>query len=392
MLNIYSEWCMPTKITCKEKAIDYLGEIVSCYGKKSVIIVGQKSMIRLGFVERAKESLRLSKIDSAVYSGVPQEPLVDDIKEIIDFVKKENADFIVALGGGSVIDASKAASVGAVHEGEIYKYLRSKEYGDQISEKTLPIIVVPTTAGSGSETSCYSVLNSPKDKVKDVLVSKYLYPKECIIDPDISSNAPNFIKLSSGLDVLSHAVEAYLSKRCSCIVAGLAIEAVSLVIENLPKVLQDNSDMKAHANMAYASAIAGACIGNAGTIIGHALGHAWGAATHVNHGLAVGALIPWVMELGLKGDGIEKLAYLADNLKITSVTMNDKEKATKLIDEINHFFNKVGFDITSLKQYVDNASLNNIIQIAIEQPVTLNTPYKVQENDILEIFNKICKK
>lgn len=391
MFNLDFEYFLPTKIYCKENAIDEVGLLTKALGEKALLITGQKSMERLGYIERVTASLKNEGIEVFNFKGIPVEPKLEDLSKAAKFAKDNQCDFIVALGGGSVIDSSKAVAVGATHPGEIIDYLRSKKYGDKITDAVMPIVAIPSTSGSGSETTCYSVLSNKDEAIKDVISSPHIYPKMCIIDPAIPANAPNSVKISAGLDVLSHAFEGYISKKASPIVAALAVDSIRLVFEYLPRVISDVNDMEAHAQMAVASAMAGIVISEAGTVAGHGTAHAWGGAVPVTHGLAVAALLPWVIEIN-KVAAEDKLAYLADRLDMTEQSMDKTDKIARLMLEIDNFYKKIGFDIKDLCKYAEDISFEEVATIAMKQPVIQLNPYPVSKKDIEKALQEIASR
>lgn len=389
MFNLNFEWYFPTRIVCREKLIDEVGTIIRDVGKRALLLTGQKSMERLGYVERVIESLKKEDIDTYHYKGIPAEPEIKDLTELIELVRRNKYDFIIALGGGSVIDSAKAAAVATNHPGKLVDYLRSKKYGNQITKATLPIVAIPSTSGSGSETSCYAVLNNEEEEIKDVISSHYIYPAVCIIDPEIPANAPESVKLSSGVDVLAHAVESYISKKASDMVASFSIQAIDIVFRYLPIVLKEKENIEAHAKMAIASAMTGISIALGGTVVGHATAHAWGASSNITHGVAVGALLQWVIKIN-KDAAQDKLAYLADVLLLTTEGMAKHEKVEKVIMFLKDFYKRINFDMTSLRNFVKNIDIKNTAAIAMKQPVILNNPYPVKEEDIENELKRIA--
>lgn len=381
MFNLNFEWYFPTRIVCREKSIDDIGIIVKNIGEKALFITGQKMEKISGYIEKVIDILKKEGIEIYHYKDIPSEPEINDLTEVVRLVRKNKYDFIIALGGGSVIDSAKAAAVAANHPGELVDYLRSKKYGNQITKATLPIVAIPSTSGSGSETTCYAVLDNKEEQIKDVISSQYIYPTVCIIDPEIPANAPESVKLSSGVDVLAHALESYISKKASDMVASFSIQAIDMVFKYLPLVLEEKKNMEAHAKMAIASAMAGISIALGGTVVGHATAHAWGSSSNVTHGLAVAGLLPWVIEIN-KNAAQDKLAHLADALHLTTDGMAKHEKVEKLAMSLKDFYKKINFDITSLGIFTKDIDIKNTAEIAMKQPVILNNPNPVKQEDI----------
>ena len=382
------EWYAPTKIICGQNSIDELGVFSRLLGKEALLVTGLESMRRLGYVDRAKQSLEREGIIVQIYEGIPSEPEFNDITPLVQFARSNPPDFIVALGGGSVIDAAKCAAIATTHPGNILDYCRGGRYANQITPSVLPVVAIPSTSGSGSETSSYAVISNPGGGVKEVMSSPNIYPVLCIIDPDLPMNAPNSVKLSSGLDVLAHSIESYISTKASPVVETLSIGASGLVFRCLPSVIGSNGDLRAHAEMAVASAMAGMAIAMGGTVMGHAIAHAWGAVAHVPHGLAVAGLLPWVIEVN-KHSARDKLARLWDTLSPSLESMSSGEKVQGLGGLLVEFYRNVGFDMSQVRSFMKGISVQEVAAVASRQAVMALNPEPVTVEVICQILRGI---
>lgn len=193
--------------------VEELGKETGKYGKKALIVTGRSSTKKSGLLDKAVNLLKEANVESVIFDKVSQNPLTTTAYEGVDLAKKENCDVIVGLGGGSIMDAAKAIAFIALNEGDISDYI----FGIKKSEKALPIILVPTTCGTGSEGNGFAVLTNPENNDKKSLRCNAIVAKASIIDPNLMTTMPKHILASVGFDALCHSMEAYLSKSCSTI-------------------------------------------------------------------------------------------------------------------------------------------------------------------------------
>ena len=279
--------------------IDLLGGEVKRFGKRVLVVTG-KNVSKTEFFKRALEGL--SDIDYEVWRGVKPEPDVNVIEEGVEFAKNFNPDVFAAVGGGSVIDAAKLINL-CLNGGELFDYIPPPIGKGIVAQELKPLVAVPTTFGTGSETTCAAVVKIPELGIKAGIVQECLLPKLAIVDGGIES--PKHIAASAGMDALMHAIEAYTCKSfdevetyfysgSNPISNALAEKAIELIVKNfVPSI---NGDDNARMNMAIASHIAGIAFGNAGVHIPHAASHAIGGLSDAPHGVCVASVAPAVLE------------------------------------------------------------------------------------------------
>lgn len=374
---------MPVKIFFGEGRLKELGSLTKDLGKKALLVTGRKSMRKLGIVDKVIKLLQDSSVEVMLYDKVLPNPTVEVVDEGAKVVIKEDCDVIIGLGGGSALDSAKGIAVVASHGGSLWSYIGE----GKVTEKTLPIVAIPTTAGTGSEVTPYSVFTNKKNLRKDAINSPYTFPKVAIVDPTLMESMPSELTADTGFDALAHAVEAYLSLNANLFSDTLAMKAISLINDSLVKAIKNGEDMKARGNMALASTLAGMAIAQAGVVIGHGFGMSIGGILDTPHGRTVGILLPYVMSYNLP-KASEKIAKLSDcfNLPTTKDTMND---ARKVIETIKGIMEEINFPTQLRDIGVDKKDIPKIVGDCMNRPDIANNPKKISSKEAQEFLELI---
>jgi alcohol dehydrogenase class IV len=273
---------------------DALSRLAEFKGK-SAFIVTDKNMVSLGFIDRVKEQLSQAGIKSDVFDEIQPDPSLQMVKKGTALIRQYEPDWIVAVGGGSVMDAAKAMRVEYERPD-----LKAEEINPFISDLGLgakcKLVCIPTTSGSGAEATFAIVLTDTDDQRKLSLINREIATDIAIVDPALAATMPPGITSSTGMDVLTHAVEAFSCTWKNDFSDGLCLRAIQLVFEYLPRAVKNGQDMEAREKMHNAATIAGIGFTNSLTAMAHATGHSLGAVFHVPHGRAVGLLLPYTIE------------------------------------------------------------------------------------------------
>ncbi|MFX0121885.1 MAG: iron-containing alcohol dehydrogenase, partial [Candidatus Hodarchaeota archaeon] len=283
----------PTRILFGWQRVNEIGKEISRIGK-SCLLVTVKSFPALQPVfDKVKRLCIEAGVEVTHFDGVVPNPDISCVKLGSEMAIENKVDVVLGVGGGSSIDTAKAVAVGATHEGEVWDYRLGQK---RVSKnRVLPIIAVPTTAGTGSEVTPMAVIKNPDEKFKSALADWSLTPRVSIVDPELTLTLQPYITAATGFDVFCHAFESFLHIRASDYVDLLALEAIKRVINYLPVVVKDGSNKEAREAMSWASTLGGICITNAGTTLAHGIGMAIGGhVTDVMHGEALAALYPKV--------------------------------------------------------------------------------------------------
>ena len=273
---------------------DSLSRLAELKGK-SAFIVTDRNIVSLGFVDRVKEQLSQAGIKSNVFDEIQPDPSLQTVKKGTALMRQYEPDWIVAVGGGSVMDAAKAMRVEYERPD-----LKAEEINPFISDLGLgakcKLVCIPTTSGTGAEATFAIVLTDTDDQRKLSLINREIATDIAIVDPALAAAMPPGITSSTGMDVLTHAVEAFSCTWKNDFSDGLCLRAIQLVFEYLPRAVKDGQDMEAREKMHNAATIAGIGFTNSLTAMAHATGHSLGAVFHVPHGRAVGLLLPYTIE------------------------------------------------------------------------------------------------
>lgn len=282
----------PNKIVFGTGKLEKIGELTKAFGKKSLIVTGKNSSKESGALDNIIKNLRKQDIEAEIFdsiSGEPDTDLVDDLRQVL---KEKDIDFVIGLGGGSVLDVAKAAAGLYGQEEATVEYINGKPF----TYRGLAFIGVPTTAGTGSEVTLNSVLYNPRTKNKASLAHPKFQARLGLIDPILTYNMPADITASTGMDALTHAIESYTSKAANPVTMALAGEAISLIGQNILKTIEDGNNKEARSSMALGSLMAALAFSQTGVGVAHSISHPLGALFNIPHGIANAILLPVVVE------------------------------------------------------------------------------------------------
>ena len=267
------------------ESINVLVEEINNNHFKKAFIITDNGLIECGIAQKVISLLMKNKIPSVIFSDVTPEPTVQDVKNALLELKRSNADFILAIGGGSPIDTAKAISI--IHTNPKYADVVSLAGHKDNLNTPLPIIAIPTTAGSAAEASKSFVITDDIIGKKIICFNDKCLPIENIIDAELMSSMPDIVTLSSGFDALVHAIESLLSKNANTFTKTLSREAIKLIAENLPVCYDEPSNLEARENMAYAEYMAGIAYSNSGLGIAHSIAHGVAGKYKIPHGIVL---------------------------------------------------------------------------------------------------------
>ena len=378
---------MPTRIVFGMGRISEVGKIAGLYGKRVLLITYKDATGMEKIIEKTADLLKEEGLSITRYPEVVPDPSTEVINQGADIVKKEGIDVLIGLGGGSAVDTAKAIGVVAVNSGDAWDYMACNPECKKFTS-AMPVIAIPTTSGTGSETTAVAVLTRKQIKSKGSIVNPCIFVKVAIIDPELSSTMPPSLTASTGIDAFGHAMEAFISKRSTPYVERLSPEAMKLIWENLPLAYADGSNMLARANMAWASTLGGMMLAQSGVIGVHAVSQALGAHLGVPHGVGVAIATPIFLEYN-RQESSKKYIQLARELGIVD-GLKDDAIVDEFINQINGFLKKFNMpsDLKSRSNEVDRAKL--IENAMFNAPLSLvNNPKTLTLEDMEKIIDKI---
>ena len=356
----FMNWSEPTLLE-GEGAILKLPKLIKDKGLNRILVVTDKGLMSIHLLDPLFEELKAHGIEYFVYDGVQPNPTIPSIEECKDMYLNNNCEGIIAFGGGSPMDCAKAAAARVVKPKKSVRKMRGYL---KVNKKLPPFFAVPTTAGTGSETTVAAVVTDPETHEKNAISDPCLRPKYAVLDPALTVGLPPHITSTTGMDALTHAVEAYIGKSNVKSTIRYAEEATKLIHNNLEKAYNNGKDMEARNNMLKASFYAGSAFTRAFVGYVHAIAHNLGGLYNTPHGLANAVILPYVLDW-YGSAAYKKLAKLADLIGITKEEMAIEEKAKAFIAEIRRM-NKA-MNIPDKFDFIREEDMNILVKRALKE-------------------------
>ena len=325
----FMDWSEPELLE-GEDAVLKLPAFIKNKGINKVLVVTDKGLMNLHLLDPMFEELKKQGLEYVIYDGVQPNPTIPNIEECKDIYINNNCQGIIAFGGGSPMDCAKAAAARVVKPKQSVRKMRGYL---KVGKKLPPFFAVPTTAGTGSEITLAAVVTDPETHEKNAIADPCLRPRYAVLDPKLTIGLPPHITSTTGMDALTHAVEAYIGKSNVKSTRKYAEDATVLIHNNLEIAYKDGKNIEARSNMLKASFYAGAAFTRAFVGYVHAIAHNLGGLYGTPHGLANAVILPYVLEWYGKA-AYKPLAKLADLIDITNENMTVNEKAIAFINEI----------------------------------------------------------
>lgn len=318
-------------------AIKKLPALVKKQGVNNVLIVTDKGLMGLHLLDSLFEGLENEGIKYTVFDGVQPNPTIYNVEDALKLYHDNGCEAFIAFGGGSPMDCAKVTAAKVARPNKSIPSMRGQL---KVLKKTPLIFAVPTTAGTGSETTLAAVISNPDTHEKNAINDPVLRPKFAVLDPELTVGLPPHITSTTGMDALTHAVEAFIGRSNVKSTEDAALKATKLIFENIEKVYEDGKNIEARENMLVASFYAGVAFTRAYVGYVHAIAHNLGGMYGIPHGLANAVILPYILEFF--GDSAHhRLAILADVAGITDGLTTEKEKAEKFIEAIKELNRKM---------------------------------------------------
>ncbi len=375
--------CTP-KIVFGNGSIKNIASEVKELGSDHAFIVTDPGIVKAGLVDILEAILKENNIRFSRFDEVEADPPYETVGIIADLYKKSNATAIIGFGGGSAQDIAKGVAVLATNEGPIEKYFGI----NLVPNQSAPLILVPTTAGTGSESTTVAIFSDNQEKLKKGVVSPYLLPSVALLDPELTIGVPPAITAATGMDALIHAVEAYTSVNATPMSDMLAIEAIRIINENLRTAYANGNDLEARSQMLRGSLLAGMAFATAGVTAVHAFAYPIGAEFHIPHGVANTIMFVPVMEFNYLGN-LKRFAKLAEFFDICP---DKKDKRTLALEGLEAI-RTLALDLNvpqQLREYgvkkEDIPALSEAVLLVTR--LLANNPRKVTYADAEAIYTK----
>ena len=376
----------PTEIRYGVGRLSEVGDVVAQYGKRCLLVTVPVQDVFVQLFDRVKGYLAESGVEVEHFAGVVSNPTTDCVSAGADVAKACGADVVLGVGGGSSMDTAKAIAVEATHPGTAWDYLWFRD--TQPTEKTLPIIVVTTTSGTGSQFTQVAVLTNPAEKDKSAIYNSIIYAKVGIIDPELMLTVPQHVTASTGWDVFCHAFESYLHVNACPYTDLMALEAIRLVAKYLPIVVEEGSNLEAREAMAWADSLAGLCIANAGVTLPHGIGMTIGGqCPWVMHGEALAVTYPEFTRFTYPY-AINQFAAMGRILNPDLESEPDEVVAEQSCEEVDRFLKKIGMWLSLEGLGVTEEDIVAIADNSQVLPDYKNNPRIASRDEIFEMLTR----
>lgn len=379
------EFIVPGQIITGAGALDMAEGVLGQFGKKAMIVT-DKVMIELGNCAKVEKALKNQGIAYTIYSEITGEPTDTMIENGLAQYREEGCDFLVALGGGSPIDSMKAIGSLVKNGGNISDYM-----GKVIDVEMPPMVAIPTTAGTGSEATQFTIITDTKKDIKMLLKGKVLMPTLAISDPQFTMTAPPKITAATGLDALCHAVEAYTSRKAQTLSDTFALSAVKRIFKYLPTAFHDGKNEEARIEMAVAALEAGIAFNNSSVTLIHGMSRPIGALFHVAHGLSNAMLMKECLSFALEG-AYDRFAELGRSIGAAAAEDSDQEASEKFLKAVIDLTEELetptpaqfGIDKEAFFQVIGKMAYD-----AMDSGSPQNTKRKVTQADVEQMYKDL---
>jgi 1,3-propanediol dehydrogenase len=379
---------VPARIYYGEGSIEQASESLVNLGKKA-LIVASKSSVTLGYIKKVVDILDKDSVESVIYDEVNTEPDDKKVMTGVGIYKDEKCDFLIAIGGGSPIDAAKAIGLMATNPGKISDYMGL----GKVINPMPPLAAIPTTSGTGSEATKFTIITDTATDVKMLIGSPYLIPEVAIVDPSLTLTVPPGVTAATGIDALTHAIEGYTSVKNQPLTDNLALSAIKRISKNLRTAFNDGENKEARSQMMIAAMEAGMVINNSSVTLVHGMSRPIGALFHVSHGVSNAILLGNCMEFAIGGK-IDRFAEVARAMGIDDSNLSDDELAALGVKEVK----KLCADI-KIPKILDLginreeflSQIDKMAEDALNSGSPSNTYHKPSKENIIEIYKELLQ-
>ncbi len=376
MYNFY----MPPKSLMGKGSLKGIVDVINKNEFKKALIVCDKVLVEVGLVDKLTNLFKENKFDFAIYDGTQPNPTTTNVEEGLKVLESEKCDYVVSFGGGSPHDCAKGIALVATNGGNIKDY----EGVNKSKKQQLPLIAINTTAGTASEMTIFTIITDEEKHIKMAIVDENILPMVAVNDPELMTTMPKSLTAATGMDALTHAVEAYVSTAATPVTDACAVKTVKLVFDNLQKAVENGSDIDARDQMAYAEYLAGMAFSNASLGYVHAMAHQLGGFYDLPHGVCNAILLPHVCEFNKKVS-YDKFAELAHEIGITEGTK--EELADKFIKAIKELSGKIDIPagLSSFDVFKEE-DIKVLTENALKDACGLTNPIQANAEEISNIY------
>ena len=379
-----SNFFSPQKIVLGQDTVKKVGDEVKTLGGSKAMIVTDPGIVSLGYVKLVEDALQAAKIEVGSFDRAEPEPPGRIVGECVKMIREGKYDVVIGLGGGSSLDIAKGAAIMASNPGTIVDYAGI----DKVPRAGLPKILIPTTAGTGSETSRSLIVTDERDNTKKSIASSFGIADVAILDPMLTLSMPPQVTANTGMDALVHAIESYVSATTTPFAEILAIEAISLIAHNLPLAYSKGSNVIARYNMLLAASIAGLAFASSRLGIVHGLAYVIDTEYHLPHGRANAIMLPHVMNFNKTGN-LRKFAKIAEAMGENVEGLSMYKAAEKSVEAVENLLNAVQIPFRLSQYGISRDDLPKLVEGGMKQArLFVPNPRDVTPEDLKSIYEK----
>ncbi|GGK16863.1 alcohol dehydrogenase [Caldalkalibacillus thermarum] len=372
----------PNELIMGVGSVNTVGREAKKLGAHKVLVVTDKVIRKTGILDQVISPLQEEQLLVDIIDDVVAEPPFEILEQIVAKIKTGGFDVLIGVGGGSALDVTKVLSVMLTNEQNV----RDMVGIEKVEKKGVPFILIPTTAGTGSEVTYNAIFTDTRDQVKKGIVSTYLLPDVAIVDPALTLTVPPAVTAATGMDALVHAVESYTAVRANPLTDGIALKAIKLISQSLRKAVFQGSNLKAREEMAMGSLLAGISLGNAGVGAVHALAYPLGGKFKVPHGVANSMLLPYVMKYNVVAD-LQKFVEIAQAMGEQVEGLSLREAADRAVQAMSKLAQDVGIPASIREVGVKREDIPALAEEASKIDRLLNNnPRWLTVREITEIY------
>jgi len=388
MMSTY-QFKTPSVIVNGPGAAKEVGFFAKGLGKKALIVT-DVALEKIGLLNDIKNSLEMAGISFAIYDKVVAEPTMDFTEEGLKIFKEVQAEFLIAVGGGSPIDAAKGIAALATNPGKMSDFAGA----NKIPRPGAPLIAIPTTAGTGSEVSQFTIITDTSRDVKMLIASLNIMPRVALVDPLMTLPMPQKITAATGLDALAHAIEAFVSVKAQPITDTLALQAIRVIAGNIRQAWSNGDNIEARTNMMIGALQAGMAFSNSSVALVHGMARPIGAYFHVPHGVSNAALLPTVIEFSIPGNP-KRYAAIAEAMGEITEGLSVLDAAYFAADAVERL--NIDLKVPTLRELgVEEKKFNSVVEQmaadAIASGSPGNNPRKATQEEIVELYRRAFSK
>lgn len=358
-----------------------VGQEIKGLGYKKALIVTDKTLVKIGLVKKVTDILDDANISYVIFDETKPNPTVKNVEDGLKMLKDNNCDFLISIGGGSPHDCAKGIGLVATNGGSIKDY----EGVNKARKPMLPLVAINTTAGTGSEVTRFAIITDEDRHVKMAIVDWHVTPLIAVNDPELMIEMPKSLTAATGMDALTHAIEAYLSTDATPVTDASALMAIELIFKYLKKAVENGNDIEAREKMAYAEYLAGVAFNNAGLGYVHAMAHQLGGFYDLPHGVCNAVLLPHVLSYNLKVVP-QRFIDIAKAMGIDVQGVSAEKAGEMVIESIKALSKEIGIPSGLKELGVKEEDIRTLAENALKDACGLTNPKQATVEEIMEIY------